>query len=113
MSKKNNQAAGVGAEARGVAAILEFMQPGVLYGPAQIAAHISVTPAEVRRTIAGAISRGLVETRSANNRIKYSLAQERPQLAPMKPLKISREMHVAMERCKELRVHPSNFGTRA
>lgn len=113
MVANQKDGAGAAAEPRGVAAILEFMQPGVMYGATQIAMHISVTPAEVRRTIAGAISRGLVETRGVKNRIKYVLAEERPQLAPMKAMTISREMRIAMERCKELRIHPSNFGTRA
>lgn len=98
---------------QGIAETLDFMKPNVSYDASQIAMHLGVSAQHARHILGALMERGEVETRGTKRSIKYQLTPERPELPPMKPLTISREMRIAMDRCEELRVHPSNFGTRA
>jgi DNA-binding transcriptional regulator PaaX len=58
-------------------------------------------------------ARGLVMTKRVKHAVEYRLASRveiqlaRPQLLNRKPYAPGREMRAAMERCAELRVHPS------
>jgi predicted transcriptional regulator len=111
MAENNNPAADAAVEIKSLGDILAYMRPDASYGARQIAKHLGVSAADVRRILSPAIHRGVVESRGVKRLVKYALVKERVALVPLKPLTISREMRIAMERCKELRIYPSNFGT--
>lgn len=91
------------------AAILAVMKPGQSYEARQIAGKLGISTLEMRRIMAFAVQRGLIESIGVKRDLKYRLAQARKVAPPIKPMTISREMRAAQERCSELRIHPSRY----
>lgn len=91
----------------GATDIIARMKPGQGYEARTLAGKLGVSTADIRRALAFAVQRGIIEQTGARRSIRYWLPKPRYVAPPMKPLTISREMQAQMDRCAELRVHPS------
>ncbi len=89
--------------------LLAFIKPAKSYQMRMIAAGFGVTSEALRPVLEAAIAEGVVDTLTSNGVHLYRLPERPASASAMKPLKISREMRAAQERCGELRVHPSRF----
>lgn len=87
--------------------ITALMKPGQGYEARQLSNRLGVSTADIRRALAFAVQRGIIEQTGARRSIRYWLPKPRYVAPPLKPLTISREMRAAQARCAELREHPS------
>lgn len=89
--------------------LLGYMIPGQAYSSSAVAQQLMVGTAAIRKMLQDLARQGLLRERMTEKRstwVKLTEGEER-RLPEMRPLTISREMRQAMERCAELRVHPS------
>jgi Leu/Phe-tRNA-protein transferase len=95
--------------AYGASDIVALMKPGQGYEARALSAKLGVSTADLRRALAMAVQRGVIEQTGARKTIRYWLPKPKAVVPAMKPYKPPREMQQAMERCAELRVHPSKY----
>lgn len=91
----------------GAADIVALMKPGQGYEARQLSGKLGVSTADIRRALAFAVQRGIIEQTGARRSIRYWLPKPRAVAPAMKPLTVSREMRATQDRCAELRVYPS------
>lgn len=91
------------------AMILAVIKPGQNYHAKSIAETFGIGTPEMRRMLNAAALEGVINRDIVGGVQLYSRPTERGPLTALRKLRISPEMERAMERCKELRVHPSRF----
>lgn len=89
------------------AMIRAAMKPKQSYHARGLGETFGVTSTTMRHLLRAAVGDGMIEGREHNGVRLYSLPAESAPSPAVKPLTISREMRAAMERCAELRIHPS------
>jgi hypothetical protein len=91
------------------AMILAVMKPGQSYHAKGIAEMFGIGSPEMRRMLNAAAEEGVISRDIIGGVQLYSRPTERGPMTALRKLRISPEMKRALERCKELRVHPSRF----
>jgi hypothetical protein len=93
--------------------LLGLLQDGGSHRISALSAATGKSEYIVRCALGRLDARGLVMTKRVKHAVEYRMASmveiqpARPQLLNRKPYAPGREMRAAMERCGELRIHPS------
>lgn len=89
------------------AMLFGYMKPGQAYHVRHVAEAFGIASAAMRHALNMAVLDGVLDHRTHNGVHLYSRPADKAPVPMMKPMTISREMRAAVERCKELYVHPS------